>query len=58
MLDSFYLFYDNRIGTISVDGKNLKTNIGSSASKGIESFIELIETQAKMIEDDEDSNFF
>jgi len=40
-LGAFYLFYDNRIGTISVNGRNLKTNIGSSASKGIESFIEL-----------------
>lgn len=38
---AFYLFYDNRIGTISVNNKNLKTNIGSSVSKGIESFVEL-----------------
>jgi Fe(3+) dicitrate transport protein len=37
---AFYLFYDNRIGTISVNGKNLKTNIGASVSQGIESFIE------------------
>jgi Fe(3+) dicitrate transport protein len=40
-IGAFYLFYDNRIGTISVNGKNLKTNIGASVSKGIESFIEL-----------------
>jgi Fe(3+) dicitrate transport protein len=39
-LGAFYLFYDNRIGTISVNGKNLRTNIGASVSKGIESFIE------------------
>lgn len=38
---AFYLFYDNRIGTISVNNKNLKTNIGASVSKGIESFVEL-----------------
>jgi Fe(3+) dicitrate transport protein len=38
---AFYLFYDNRIGTINVNSKNLKTNIGASVSRGIESFIEL-----------------
>jgi Fe(3+) dicitrate transport protein len=38
---AFYLFYDNRIGTINTNGKNLKTNIGASVSRGIESFIEL-----------------
>ncbi len=38
---TFYLFYDNRIGTINTNGKNLKTNIGASVSRGIESFIEL-----------------
>ncbi len=38
---AFYLFYDNRIGTISVNNRNLKTNIGASVSKGIESFVEL-----------------
>lgn len=37
---AFYLFYDNRIGTISVNGKNFKTNIGASVSQGLESFIE------------------
>ena len=40
-IGAFYLFYDNRIGTISTNGKNLKTNIGSSVSKGIESYVEL-----------------
>lgn len=40
-IGAFYLFYNNRIGTISVNGTNLKTNIGSSVSQGIESFIEL-----------------
>ncbi len=38
---AFYLFYDNRIGTINVNNKNLRTNIGASVSKGIESFVEL-----------------
>jgi Fe(3+) dicitrate transport protein len=38
---AFYLFYNNRIGTINVNSKNLKTNIGASVSQGIESFIEL-----------------
>lgn len=38
---AFYLFYDNRIGIINTNGKNLKTNIGASVSRGIESFIEL-----------------
>ena len=38
---AFYLFYDNRVGTISVNNKNLRTNIGASVSKGIESFVEL-----------------
>jgi Fe(3+) dicitrate transport protein len=40
-LGAFYLFYDNRIGTISINGRNVKTNIGSTVSKGIESFVEL-----------------
>jgi Fe(3+) dicitrate transport protein len=40
-IGAFYLFYDNRIGTINTNGKNLKTNIGASVSRGIESFIEL-----------------
>jgi Fe(3+) dicitrate transport protein len=38
---AFYLFYDNRIGTIINNGKNLKTNIGASVSQGIESYVEL-----------------
>jgi Fe(3+) dicitrate transport protein len=38
---AFYLNYDNRIGTIIQNGFNLKTNIGASVSKGIESFVEL-----------------
>ncbi|MFY7667186.1 MAG: TonB-dependent receptor family protein [Crocinitomicaceae bacterium] len=38
---AFYLFYDNRVGTINVNNKNLRTNIGASVSKGIESFVEL-----------------
>jgi Fe(3+) dicitrate transport protein len=36
----FYLYYDNRIGTIQRDGVNFKTNIGTSVSKGVECFVE------------------
>ncbi len=36
----FYLFYDNRIGSILRDGVNFRTNIGASVSKGIELFLE------------------
>ena len=37
----FYLHYDNRIGTLTQDGAPFKTNIGTSVSKGIESYIEI-----------------
>ncbi len=37
----FYMFYNNRIGTISQNGSAFKTNIGASVSQGIESYIEL-----------------
>jgi len=37
----FYLHYDNRIGTLTQNGAPFKTNIGSSANKGIESYIEV-----------------
>lgn len=37
----FYLNYDNRIGTITQNGNNYRTNIGQSVSKGIESYIEV-----------------
>ncbi len=37
----FYLKYENRIGLITQNGAPFKTNIGSSESKGIESFIEV-----------------
>lgn len=37
----FYLWYDNRIGTVAANGKNLRTNIGTSISKGLESYVEL-----------------
>lgn len=35
---TFYLHYDNRIGTISRDGVPYITNIGTSVSKGVEAF--------------------
>lgn len=49
----FRLFYDNRIGTISVDNTPFRTNIGASLSQGIESYVEvnlmrLISPRAKM----------
>lgn len=37
----FRLFYDNRVGTLSVDGVPFRTNIGASLSQGIESYLEL-----------------
>lgn len=38
---AFRLFYDNRIGTISMNGNPFRTNIGASMSQGIESYVEL-----------------
>jgi Fe(3+) dicitrate transport protein len=40
-ISGFRLLYDNRIGTITKDGKPFKTNIGTSVSQGLESFIEI-----------------
>jgi Fe(3+) dicitrate transport protein len=37
----FYLHYDNRIGTLTQNGAPFKTNIGTSESKGIESYVEI-----------------
>lgn len=37
----FYLLYDNRIGTITQNGLPFKTNIGTSVSQGIETFVEI-----------------
>lgn len=37
----FYLHYDNRIGTLTQNGAPFKTNIGTSVSKGVESYIEI-----------------
>ena len=37
----YYLKYDNRIGTITQNGAPFRTNIGTSVSMGIESYIEL-----------------
>jgi Fe(3+) dicitrate transport protein len=38
---AFRLFYDNRIGTISMNENPFRTNIGASMSQGIESYVEL-----------------
>lgn len=40
-IGAFRLFYDNRIGTISMNGNPFRTNIGASMSQGIESYVEL-----------------
>ncbi len=38
-VSAFYLHYGNRVGTISQDGNLYRTNIGTSVSKGLESYI-------------------
>jgi Fe(3+) dicitrate transport protein len=40
-IGAFFLNYENRIGTISQNNQVFRTNIGTSVSKGIESYIEL-----------------
>jgi len=40
-IGGFYLLYNNRIGTISQNGAPYRTNIGTSVSKGIESYLEV-----------------
>lgn len=50
-LGVFYLNYNNRIGNISgvVPGRNFKTNVGNSVSKGFEGLIEYNLMQAGVI---------
>jgi len=36
----FYLHYNNRIGNLTQNGNAFRTNIGTSVSKGVESYIE------------------
>lgn len=43
-VSAFYLSYGNRVGTYTVNGKNYRTNIGASVSKGIESYVEVSPT--------------
>jgi Fe(3+) dicitrate transport protein len=40
-IGAFYMFYDNRIGIITVNNAPFRTNIGASESKGIEAFAEI-----------------
>lgn len=40
-MGAFYLLYNNRIGTITQNGAPFKTNIGTTESKGIESYVEV-----------------
>ncbi len=37
----FQMFYNNRVGTISLNNAPYRTNIGASLSQGVESYIEL-----------------
>ncbi|MDQ3142060.1 MAG: TonB-dependent receptor, partial [Bacteroidota bacterium] len=39
-IGGFYVYYDQRIGTVTLNNLPFKTNIGTSVSKGIESFVE------------------
>lgn len=39
-IGGFMLHYDNRIGTILLDGFNFRTNIGASMSQGAEAYVE------------------
>lgn len=43
-VSAYYLYYGNRIGTYTANGKNYRTNIGSSESKGVEAFTEFVPT--------------
>ncbi len=40
-ISAFYLQYNNRTGRITKDGKNFITNVGNSASKGVEVLAEV-----------------
>jgi len=40
-ISAFFLQYNNRIGSVTQNGNLFRTNIGTSLSKGIESYIEL-----------------
>ncbi len=40
-IGGFYMYYNNRIGTITRDGNPFRTNIGTSVSKGAELFVEI-----------------
>ncbi len=43
-VSAYYLYYGNRVGSYTVNGKNYRTNIGSSESRGIEAYTELVPT--------------
>lgn len=40
-ISAFYLLYDNRIGSYSINNRTFRSNIGSSLNKGIEAYIEI-----------------
>lgn len=40
-IGGFYMYYNNRVGTIMRDNAAFRTNIGTSVSKGVEVFVEI-----------------
>lgn len=43
-VSAYIMHYGNRVGNYTVNGKNYKTNIGASESRGVESYIEVSPT--------------
>ena len=43
-VSAYIMHYGNRIGSYNVNGKNYRTNIGASESRGVESYIEVSPT--------------
>jgi Fe(3+) dicitrate transport protein len=43
-VSAYIMYYGNRIGSYNINGKNYRTNIGASESRGIESYIEVSPT--------------
>jgi Fe(3+) dicitrate transport protein len=60
-ISTFYLQYDNRIGTLTVAGTpsyRLTTNVGSSTSKGLESYVDINLVKAFQVKSDFLVNLF
>lgn len=43
-VSTYFMHYGNRVGSYTVNGKNYRTNIGASESKGIEGYLEVSPT--------------